>query len=562
MKTLVLGSIPDNFSPSTHLPLGPWCFVGREEVFENWESLDFELDPFTSPDELDSAAGSTSKYANALVPELAEKLNSINGTGYSTDFWRILVMPYLLSLIQSTWERQVRLREFLVRHKDESLRVEMMPASVDWNFTDTSDFINRGVLDPAYNAWIFSRLLENNVPASWVSVMGTAPTAASKPRVERSSTGQRFRDSFLPRLRCKGVYGIGRFTSAMYSLALSVKPPTGVQGRWSYPPQGVDIDLDWMTDVNSLIWRTIPAVFMNLNHTRVRRPHTKKGKMNLVGGELMWFSEGEKLRLAHRREGGERIVCAQHGGNYGTLRSVPLISELEYKLDGFITWGWDTHEDYRGNFHPRPSPLLSRKTKRTNSSRGELILIGTFSSLFSFRFDSVPQALQQIDSRTKKSEFLESLMPRVFEHTAYRPYPQEGKGLSDGLYFKKKFPSLTILDGTWERKMLGAKLLVIDHPVTSLNIALSANLPTIGYWDNDAWQMSRQAAPFFERLEDLGVFFQNGTDAARKVNEVWDDVENWWNQDSIQKARRAWCDQYARTSKTWWFDWARVLWNL
>jgi len=106
------------------------------------------------------------------------------------------------------------------------------------------------------------------------------------------------------------------------------------------------------------------------------------------------------------------------------------------------------------------------------------------------------------------------------------------------------------------------KLLALDHPVTTLSVALAANVPMVGFWDNKAWVMCRQAILYFEALQKAGVFFETGKAAAEQVNKVWDDVQGWWMQSEIQEARNAWCYQYARTSKLWWRDWMRVLWKL
>lgn len=48
-------------------------------------------------------------------------------------------------------------------------------------------------------------------------------------------------------------------------------------------------------------------------------------------------------------------------------------------------------------------------------------------------------------------------------------------------------------------------------------------------------------------------------EAAEKVNQIWDDVEGWWKQPKVQKARKEWAWQYARTSKYWRWEWIKFL---
>lgn len=564
MKTLVLGTIPDNFSPSTHHALGPWCFIGKEHVFENWESLDFEPDPFASAEEISGAADSTVEYANAVFPAIVEKLNSMNGTQHSLDYWRMLVMPYLLMLVQTTWERQLVVRQFLSRHADQRFKVELVEDSIRWHFRDTRDFIYRGILNAVYNEWLFSRLLEDNVPASWTvtTIRRTIPEPSGDCKEEslRTQIAHLIRSG----LRCQGVYGISLFGSFMWSAFLSVKPAARDSASVSSRCDLTTDHLHWGIGFEQLIWKTLPEVFYRIGTPPFPKPRAKKGKANLIGGELLWFNEPDKRRFASKAEGGEVIVAVQHGGNYGTLKSAPLISELEYKLNGFFTWGWERHEGYEGLFCPMPSPYLSRAKAslgKRNCSKN-LVLVGTVSHLRSYRFDSVPQAVQQIEARANKCHFLEGLAPEVLRETSYRPYPLDKQTLLDRSYFSERYPGLRMLDGKWKMSMLRARLLVLDHPVTTLNIALAANVPTIGFWDKNAWAMSCQALPYFDALEEAGVFFQTGEDAANKVNDVWEHLEEWWNQESIQSARREWCHRYARTSRFWWAEWARTLWKL
>jgi len=58
------------------------------------------------------------------------------------------------------------------------------------------------------------------------------------------------------------------------------------------------------------------------------------------------------------------------------------------------------------------------------------------------------------------------------------------------------------------------------------------------------------------------VIFYDAKKAAQKVNEVYDDIENWWQQEVVQKARKEWVYQYARADKNWKWDWIKTLLRL
>jgi len=73
--------------------------------------------------------------------------------------------------------------------------------------------------------------------------------------------------------------------------------------------------------------------------------------------------------------------------------------------------------------------------------------------------------------------------------------------------------------------------------------------------------MCQQAKPYFDALRNVGISFNNGSEAAEKVNEIWDDVEGWWQQPDVQKARKDWARQYASTSKNWRREWTKAILN-
>ena len=262
-------------------------------------------------------------------------------------------------------------------------------------------------------------------------------------------------------------------------------------------------------------------------------------------------------------ESGGQIITTQHGGNYGNEKVYSLVSETEYAQFKFVSWGWIHQEDYSLNAYPLPSPYLTKYENRHNQKNNDLIFVGTRVHLFNYRYDSHPQPLEQLTYLKNKKEFFLGLDKKIFKNSLYRPYLSSTNGcLNDDSYILKYFPTLKIVKGELHPQILSCKIIILDHPGTTLNIAMAANIPMIGFWDKKAWAMCRQAIPFFDELEQVGIIFETGEEAAKKVNEIWGNVQEWWNQPEIQSARKSWCYQYARTSKTWWLDWIKFLWQI
>ena len=64
-------------------------------------------------------------------------------------------------------------------------------------------------------------------------------------------------------------------------------------------------------------------------------------------------------------------------------------------------------------------------------------------------------------------------------------------------------------------------------------------------WNPEHWELNEQAKPYFKLLEKVGIFHTTPQSAAKKMIEIWDDVDGWWHSNKIQKARKVFIDQYA-----------------
>jgi putative transferase (TIGR04331 family) len=588
IRTLIIGLIPDDFSPEHHIPLGPFCFLDREHIYPEWEDIEFEPDPISDPHELYEHDKNTVAYANTMLPEVAEIINKRLGTHYSLKFWRIILLPWLLMFIQTTWERHCRVVNFLERHKNETFKVCLIKDSMSWNFKDTLDFQQNAVMNPAYNEWLFSRIMENILPSDWEILWidksnnkEIAKLESKENEVQKIKTGNKLisglskykkllrskYDKFaLPRGGFYGVYGTSRFEKFLFSCLLRLKSESTIEQNKKDEEKGVintdNSNLEWHFDLDKIIWKVIPLSIYNVNRYLKTKIGTKN-RMSVISTEVWYDDYLQKPLLALMAENVSKIVSTQHGGHfYGTAKCCHVAQEIEYTNDYFITWGWKEQENYKGNFIDLPSPLLSKYAEKHRQKNNYLILVGTLARLYTHRFQSTPLPLQQLIYLKSKKDFLLGLREQVLRLVYYRPFPPQPGSLNDLTYCKNFIHGLNICEGDLHKQLLECKLLVLDHPGTTLNVAMAANVPMIGFWDKKAWTMCRQASSYFAALENAGVLFQTGQDAARKVNEIWDDVGGWWNQGQIQKARRDWCYQYARTSKFWWWKWAKTLWKM
>jgi hypothetical protein len=545
-RTLIVDAIGTDFRPDTHVALGPWCFQRAEGVFPGWDQLEF-VDPFPTSDERRRADLATCALANQVLDQLWPGFNARHGVQFSRRFWHIVAMYWLCHLIQFTWRVHEHVRLFVSRHQNELFDVRLVQGGPRFSFSGGSEFIHACFLPSEFRSWIVSELTRRLAPPHWtVSIARrVAPLrSASVPAVARR------RRSF------ERVSGFGRLERgiSLYVDMLPCKPCRPRVPATSTSPNC--FPASFLALVDELVESTLPASLDGDFHkllAEARRQTYCANRMRVTTIDAS--DDQENIVLACAAEAGERLIAVQHGGVYGWAAFMSTYGETEFYHDAFLTWGWTAQEDYDGRFVPVSSARLGRHLKRWKKSDGTIVFVGRSMDAIWPRIDFFPPA---IEYRRWKRHFLSALDPEIFTQLRYRPYLAQ-ETLEDAVWLRRFFPTLKIVEGHLDPVMHASRLLVVDHPVTTFATALAANIPTVGFWDHDAWPLARQAEPVFEELKRAGIIFHDPKRAAASINETWSDVEGWWADPDRQRARELFCERYARTSRWWLFDWLRVL---
>jgi len=167
LKHLWLGLGPDNYDSKKDILLGPWCVLGKEKVYPDINKIEFAPDPINSLEEMRSAESLTRNFAESYLSILAVQLNDKLELNHSEKFWRIILMPWLLTLVQIAWLKQKLINDFIKTHKNDEIFVELIDNSNNWDFKNHFDFMKNGVENIEFSHWLFSRLIENNIPKDW-----------------------------------------------------------------------------------------------------------------------------------------------------------------------------------------------------------------------------------------------------------------------------------------------------------------------------------------------------------------------------------------------------------
>ena len=243
---------------------------------------------------------------------------------------------------------------------------------------------------------------------------------------------------------------------------------------------------------------------------------------------------------------GTPYVISQHGGNYGTAKYVPNSGLEQHEIttsDRYLTWGW---KEAGKKYYPAVAQnLIGREFKNYNSN-GDLILVQIHRDLRDTPWDETAIYKSYINNQFKFVKTLANHIQHELTVRLHSLYPM--LVWEEDRTWEKKIPGIKIVKGTdsIENRIKNCRLTVYTYNSTGILENLSQNIPTIFFWNPKHWELRASALPYFEQLKQVGVFHDAPESAAKKINEVWDDVETWWDDEILQNARSIFCNRFAR----------------
>lgn len=559
---LFVGTVPEDFSADRDVALGPWCFLGREHVHPDWTAQDFaRWQP--GLEERRAAAAPLSLLAESLAHARMAEANGRLGRSLGWPFWRIMLLPLTILATEFVWLRYRAAALALADLHGRELVLEGAPEPSAIHAEDIGQLTRRLLAEPALDAWVWTAAFETLAPGMphRLSMDGPAPVRAAPRPSAPVSLGQRLRSAWLKRFPAAAIPGLLLAGPVFQLLAGRCRrpvpppplPPSLAVAAASFPP-----------GFPALVERVLGKIGLDsLDQGLEKRLAQADGPvrpgLRLVGPVLV-YDEDTKLRLALAAEAGNGIVCSQHGGT--GIRDIDLMhGAVEMRQHAYITWGWTEGVPECRRPVPLPSPYLSRFVDRHRERKAELWMVSTAESVVPFRLFGGLDPASSVQDREAKGAFFAALPPAIRAASVFRPYVPSPWMVDDVAAIRRRLPDLTIGSDLnvrqLHRRMLAARLVVTDHPATTLSLTLAAGIPTIAYWNARGYHIRPEAAAVMDGLERCGLLHRTPEGAAAKAAEIWDDVGAWWQRAETRAARREYCRLYAWADRRWWWRWAR-----
>ena len=275
--------------------------------------------------------------------------------------------------------------------------------------------------------------------------------------------------------------------------------------------------------------------------SKVNRARPKRFA-HVYSAQALWTHFAFKVLVAQWCEQGTKLHYHQHGGWYG-LDETHVGENYESRVsDFYYTWGWS-----RGADNTRPLPPVAPGFHSNEKLFDALICFDQPEQIYRLQYFPLPGTLQTMYDQT--AQFVRTRDNKT--ELRIRLFPGEyGSQQRDAII---RASSGAIFDNSQDifSQYASSRIVFHNYLGTSWLETLGSNIPTICFYDVDAYRFRSDAKLLLEDLVKVGILHLSGASAAEKANAVSGDVEAWWLSEEVQTARRNFANQYANFSSDW-----------
>ena len=499
-----------------------------------------------------------------ILPKLSSALNEIHNTTYPVSYWRIIVGPWLIFFTQILYDRWQNIH--LALNKYDIIETTILDFKVEHMIPNDMSAFHTMYRGDKWNHFIFSEIIKNTTDISFVKKSRAYKSHHFNNKEERVNFKQKIKRKLTSLLylftKDDEPFFISTYLSILNELKLSLM--LGKMPQINYTPKtrtiypniknrGWEINLKGDSRFENYLLKTIPVQIPTI-YLEGYSTLTKQLKSTLwpKKPKLIWTSNSDmndeyfKAYAAEKKVNGSHLVLGQHGGHYGIgLFDSNEAHQLKIS-DSFLSWGW---KDINISKVKPVGSLIQRSNNIKFYNNKSLVMTTLGAPRFSFRLLSMPIAGQWLKYQKNLYTFCDLLKKEMIQDLIVRNDPSDF-GWNQKYRWVDYNPSIKLDNGTRSIHKLFNKCRISIHTynATTYLESLSLNIPTVIFWDPYYFEMRTSAEPYFDILENVGVYHKSPEAAALHINKIYKNVKEWWFDKETRSAVKLFCDNYANNS--------------
>lgn len=546
--------------------LGEWCKLHARK--EKWEAIENSVCPYHWDDrnKLFKDYQYLTELHERLLCDLAIQLNKIHNIDFNVRAWRILAGPWLGYFTQILFDRWCMIQ--YAGQSDQQLKTVILEGKEGSMVPYDMNHFYTFFLNDEWNYFIYSCILAEfpcieQLKSPWLT--NTSPNHNTAAYTSKKNLRQKIIQIYN-KVAC---FLNGKNALLLINTYLSWKNYINLSFRFKQLPvlEGLDKPVNAVVNTTERKWvlkgesyssfevfarkiipQQIPVAYLE----GFMELYARAEKMNWPAHPKVIFTaisfnanDVFKMYAARHIQKSTALVIGQHGGHYGIGKWF-FNEEHEIAIsDKFLSWGWIKSNEPRV---VKVGQLKSKKPKGiSHSTQTELLLVTATLPRYSYFMYSIMVSSQWLNYFNQQCEFVDKLSGSIRHKVTVRLYKNDF-GWNQLHRWKERFPELNYDEGqiNIDEHITKSRLFVSTYNATSYLESFTMNIPTVIFWDPGYTEIRDSAIPYFEDLKRVGVFHETPESAANHINEIWNDVDTWWNsvevRNVVNRFTRNFCD--------------------
>ena len=106
------------------------------------------------------------------------------------------------------------------------------------------------------------------------------------------------------------------------------------------------------------------------------------------------------------------------------------------------------------------------------------------------------------------------------------------------------------------------KLILHNQLATSFLESIGMNIPTICFYDKEAYYFSKDFLPYAEEFKRLKIFISSIKKFEEHYWEIIKNPNNWWDTNEVQSVVKSFNNDFFKINKDWRLQWGKTLYNI
>ncbi len=568
-KLLVTTALQNTWGKKNNIIfLGNWC-----EKYDNFKNLGpenysvFEYH-WDNRQKLKDDYDYLNKFYKKIFPSLKNELNKIHNTSFSDRYWKIVIGPWLITLIQIIFERYSNLKFFFEKNKNYQYETIILKYDKEKYIPKNFEQFSRLMITDTWNHFIYSLLIEfenfNFEIEKNYKEFGDEENyknyLVEKKLPYKNKLYNNLAYFFDLMLGKKNILisesYLGRFQELSFALKFRSLPRYSINDNLKKSSIGEirnKISLEFNVEnpfedfIKKFIFLFLPKSFLEdftlIDKEVIKMKWPKKPKI-IFSSHFMQKTLQSRYTAFSVEKNKSKLILGQHGGVYGQyLFSTMEDHELEV-CDKYLSWGWKLD-------NPKVIPfgiLKNFKEKKHDPNNEKLLMIFRSQVKYTHRINSYTGTNQIKKYFNENLNLCKNLNSDLINKNIILRFHARKFGWNEDKMFLNNFPNIRIDLGYNKILELYKKSKLILHTYigTGYLETLAINIPTIIFANTKECMLKEETLEYLDELKKVNIFHDSYISASEFINRDWDNIHEWWASDIVQNTRKKFCTKYSK----------------